>query len=138
MKKFMHRMRQPNRSKTWTWVWKITGTVIVAIIIGCSLTINSVNQPATVNGGTPLAITVNGTIVTNNPQTSALVIGVLVPKIWNASTNTTMTFTSDITTGPQPMTLIPLGTPSPYGNGLSWQDDLMGTAGHAGNLDPGI
>lgn len=124
------------KNKTWSWVWKITGTVIVLVVIGCSLTINSVNQPASVTGGTPLAITLNTTIVTNNPQTSALVIGVLVPKVWNASSNTTMTFTSDITSGPQAMTLIPPGTPSPYGNGLGWQDDLMATIGHAGNLIP--
>lgn len=145
MKKIIQLLRQPgrqqsgsrgNRRKTWSWVWKITGTVIVLIVIGCSLTINSVVQPASVNGGTILPITLNATIVMNNPQTSTFVVGILVPKIWNASSNTTMSFTSDITTGPQPMSLIPAGTPSPNGNGLGWQDDLMGTIGHAGNLVP--
>jgi hypothetical protein len=111
-------------------------TVIIGIVIGCSLTINSVTQPASVAGGATLPITLNASIVANATQTSALVIGVLVPTLWNASANTTMTFTSDITTGAQPMTLIPAGTPSPNGGGLSWQTDLLNTIGHAGNLIP--
>lgn len=105
-------------------------------IIACSITIKSVTQPATVTGGTPLTVTVNATISADVAQTSALVVGVLVPKLWNAGPNTTMTFTSDITSGPQAMTLIPTGTAAPNGNGLSWQDDLMATIGHAGNLIP--
>jgi hypothetical protein len=127
---------QPNRRKTWSWVWKITCAIVVLIVIGCSFTIDSVVQPASVTGGTVLPITLNATIKTNASQTSTLVIGILVPKVWNASGNTTMSFTSTVTTGPQPMTLIPPGTPSPNGNGLGWQDDLMGTVGHAGNLVP--
>jgi Domain of unknown function (DUF4961) len=136
MKKITQLLRQANRRKTWSWVWKITGAVLILIVIGCSFTINGVVQPASVTGGTVIPITLNATIVTNNPQTSTLVIGILVPKIWNASSNTTMSFTSTATTGPQPMSLIPAGTPSPNGNGLTWQDDLLGTIGHAGNLVP--
>jgi hypothetical protein len=132
----MKKLRLPTGRRAWNWVWKIAATVIIGIVIGCSLTINSVTQPASVTGGTVLPITLNATIVTNNPQTSALVIGVLVPTVWNASANTTMTFTSSITSGPQPMTLIPAGTPSPNGGGVGWQTDLMNTIGHAGNLIP--
>jgi Domain of unknown function (DUF4961) len=132
----MKKLRLPTGRKAWTLLWKIALTVSIGIVVGCYLTINSVTQPASVSGGSILPITLNTTISTNNPQTSALVIGVLVPTLWNASANTTMTFTSDITTGPQPMTLIPPGTPSPNGGGLSWQTDLLNTIGHAGNLIP--
>jgi Domain of unknown function (DUF4961) len=132
----MKKIKLRINKKTWSWAWKITGTVIIIVIISCNLTISSVNQPATASGGSVVPITLNCTITSNNPQTSALVVGILVPKIWNASSNTTVTFTADQTTGPQPMSLIPPNTPSPYGNGLSWQDDMMATVGHANNLIP--
>ncbi len=126
----------PINKKSWSWIWKIAGTLIIIVIIACNLTISSVDQPLTAAGGSVVPITLNCSIMSNNPQTSALVVGILVPKIWNASSNTTVTFTADQTTGPQPMSLIPPNTPSPYGNGLSWQDDMMATIGHANNLIP--
>ena len=122
--------------KSWSWIWKIAGTVIIIVIISCNLTILSVDQPLSAPGGSVVPITLHCTITSNNPQTSALVVGILVPKIWNAAANTTVTFTSDQTTGPQPMTVIPPNTPDPFGNGLSWQDDMMATLGHANNLIP--
>jgi hypothetical protein len=132
----MKKLRLPTGRKAWNWLWKIAATVIIGIVIGCSLTINSVTQPASVSGGSILPITLNATISTNNPQTSALDVAVLVPTIWNASANTTMSFTSSVTTGPQPMTLLPAGSPDPTGGGASWQTDLLNTVGHAGNLIP--
>lgn len=132
----MKKIKLPINKKSWGRIWKIVGTVIIIVIISCNLTISSVDQPASAAGGSVVAIQLNCTITTNNPQTSALVVGILVPKIWNASSNTTVSFSADQTTGPQPMSIIPPNTPSPYGNGLSWQDDLMATVGHAGNLIP--
>lgn len=136
MKTFIQKLRRVNRRKTWGWVWKITAAMIIMVVVGCYLTIESVVQPATVQGGTTMTVTLNCQIQTNNPQTSAFIVGVLVPKIWNASANATVSFTSDQTTGPQAMSLIPPGTPSPNGNGIGWQDDLANTCGHAGNLIP--
>ena len=132
----MKKIKLPINKKSWSWIWKITGTVIIIVIISCNLTISSVNQPAAAAGGSVVPITLNCSIFSNNPQTSALVVGILVPKIWNAASNTTVSFTSDQTTGPQPMSVIPPGTPSPFGGGLSWQDDMMATIGHANNLIP--
>ena len=132
----MKKIKLPINKKSWGWIWKITGTAIIILIIACNLTISSVNQPASAPGGSVVPITLNCSIMSNVTQASALVVGILVPKIWNASSNTTVTFTADQTTGPQPMSLIPPNTPSPYGNGLSWQDDMMATVGHAGNLIP--
>jgi hypothetical protein len=131
-----NKWQQLLRSKTWGWTWKITATVLIAVIVACNLTINSVDQPASVTGGTTMTVKLTCNIFVNSHQTSAFVVGMLVPKVWNASANTTMSFTSDNTTGTQAMTLMPLGTPDPTGNGLSWQDDLMQTIGHAGNLIP--
>ena len=136
MKNIQKRLRQLQGSKTWGWMWKITATVLVIVIAGCYVLVNSVSQPATVTGGSTMNVTLTCQIQTNTNQTSAFVVGILVPKIWNASSNTTVSFTSDITTGAQAMTLMPSGTPDPTGNGLSWQDDLMATIGHAANLIP--
>ncbi|HLZ87336.1 MAG TPA: DUF4961 domain-containing protein [Puia sp.] len=132
----MKKITLPINKKSWSWIWKVAGTVIIIVIISCNLTISTVDQPASAPGGSIVPITLHCTITSNNPQTSALVVGILVPKIWNASGNTTVTFTADQTTGPQAMSLIPPNTPSPYGNGLSWQDDMLATIGHAGNLIP--
>ena len=129
-------MNNNKRKKRWSYIWKIAGTVAVIVIVACSVTVNSVDQPASVNAGQPLNITLNATIVSNNPQTSNLIIGVLVPKVWNASANMTMTFSSTISSGNQPMSVIPSTTPSTGGNGLNWPTDMLNTLGHAGNLIP--
>lgn len=136
MKNIQNKLRQLQRSKTWGWMWKITATALIMVIAGCYLLINSASQPATVTGGSTMNVTLQCQIFVNSHQTSAFVVGILVPKVWNASSNTTVSFTSDNTSGPQPMTLMPPGTPDPTGNGLSWQDDLMATIGHAANLIP--
>jgi hypothetical protein len=130
----MKKIKLPTGRSAWNWIWKITGTVIVLVIAACSFTINSVTQPTSISGGSTLSSTVNVTITTNAAQTSALVIGILVPTQWNAANNTTVSFTSSITSGAQPMTLIPTGTVAPTGNGLSWQTDMLNTIGSAGNL----
>lgn len=116
------------------YIWKAAGAVVVIVIISCSITINSVTQPATVNAGQPLDVTLNATIYSQANQTSNLMVAILVPKVWDAATNATMTFTSDITSGAQPMTVIPAGTPAPKANGLDWPTDLLDNIGHAGNL----
>lgn len=113
---------------------KILATAIVVIIISCSMTIDSVVQPSSVNGGEILPVTLNITVTTNQSQTSKLVISVLVPKLWHASTNTTVTFTSDLTTGTQQMTFVPAGVAAPNGNGLDWPAYLTSKIGNGGNL----
>ncbi len=119
----------------WNWIWKITGTLIVLVIFACSITINNVTQPASIPGASTLTSTITATIgQVNATQTSALVVGILVPTQWNAANNTTVSFTSTATTGIQPMNLIPTGTPAPTGGGLSWQTDMLNTIGSAGNL----
>lgn len=130
----MKKMKLPTGRSAWNWIWKITGTVIVLVIVACSITINNVTQPVTIAGGSTLSSTINATISTNASQTSALVIGILVPTQWNAANNTTVSFTSSITSGAQTMTLIPTGTVAPTGGGVSWQTDMLNTIGSAGNL----
>ncbi len=120
--------------KIQNYLVKILATAIVILIISCSMTIDSIVQPSSINGGATLPVTLNVTVTTNQSQTSKFVVAVLVPKLWNVSANTSITFTSDITTGAQPMTVVPAGTPAPNGNGLDWPNYLASKIGNGGNL----
>lgn len=108
--------------------------LVSLIVISCSLTIDSVVMPSGVNAGDNLDVTLNCTLITNQSQTSKFMVAVLVPKVWNAAKNTTVTFTSSISTGAQGMAVIAAGTPAPNGNGLDWPTYLAGKLGNGGNL----
>jgi hypothetical protein len=122
--------------KKYHLAWKIVGALLLLIIVSCSMTIDSIVQPASVNGGDILPVTLNVTITTNQAQTSNFMVAVLVPKVWKAAQNTHITFTSDISAGPQPMTVIPAGTAAPQGGGLDWPTLLANKFGNGGNLLP--
>lgn len=113
---------------------RIVATLIVIVIVSCSMTIDSVTQPSEINGGETLQATLKVKITTNTDQTSKLMIAILVPKMWNARQKATLTFVSDITSGVQKMTAVPVGTPAPQGGGLDWPGKLASTIGNGGNL----
>lgn len=108
--------------------------MLLVLVMGCSMTIESVIQPSVINGGETLVSTLHVNITTNAEQTSKFMIAILVPKMWNAREHATITFTSDITSGPQKMTAIPVGTPAPQADGLDWPAKLAATIGNGGNL----
>ncbi len=116
--------------------WKVLGALLLLIIVSCSMSIDSIVQPSSVNGGDILPVTLNVTITTNTTQTSNFMVAVLVPKVWKTAQNATITFISDITTGDQPMTLIPAGTPAPQGGGMDWPTLLASKIGNGGNRLP--
>jgi hypothetical protein len=117
-------------------IWKVLGGLLLLIIVSCSITIDNVVQPASVNAGDILPVTLNVTITTNQTQTSNFMVAVLVPKIWKTAQNATITFTSDISSGDQGMTPIAAGTPAPQGGGLDWPTLLANKIGNGGNLLP--
>ena len=125
-----------NRRITTNLIWKIIGGLLLLLFVGCSMIIDSFVQPASVNGGDILPVTLNVTITTNQEQTSNFMVAVLVPKIWKVAQNATITFTSDISSGNQAMTPIPAGTPAPQGGGLDWPMLLATKLGNGGNLLP--
>jgi hypothetical protein len=127
-------MKYFKSKKFLNYLVRALATMIVVIIISCSMSIESVVQPSSVNGGEVLPVTLNVKVETNTSQTSKLMVAVLVPKLWHVAQNTQITFTSDITTGAQQMTVIPAGTPAPNGNGLDWPAYLAAKIGNGGNL----
>ncbi len=113
---------------------RAVATMIVLIIISCSMSIDSIDQPSSVNGGEVLAVTLNVKVKADVSQDSKLMIAALVPKVWKIAQKGTATFVSDVTTGVQQMTVIPAGTPAPNGNGLDWPALLASKIGNGGNL----
>lgn len=120
--------------KNWFSVRNFTIFFFIIFLISCSMTIDSVEQPMSVKGGEILPVTLNVTIETNQEQTSKFMVAVLVPKVWNARKNTSITFTSDITSGDQRMSVIPEGTPEPKGSGMDWPTLIASKVGNGGNL----
>jgi len=116
--------------------WKVVGGLLLLVLVGCSMTIDSIVQPSSINAGDLLPVTLNVTITTNTSQTQNFMVAVLVPKVWKAAQNAIITFTSDITSGDQGMTVIPAGTAAPNGGGLDWPTYLAGKIGNGGNLLP--
>ncbi|NTS42596.1 DUF4961 domain-containing protein [Flavisolibacter sp. BT320] len=120
--------------KSWFSPRNVAAFFILAFFISCSMTIDTIEQPMSVKGGEILPVTLNVTIETNEAQTSKFMVAVLVPKVWNARRNTTVTFTSDITSGDQRMSVIPEGTPEPKGSGMDWPTLISTKVGNGGNL----
>lgn len=133
--KFSIKNLKPEQAKKFqNYFIRIVATLIVVVIISCSMTIDSVDQPASINGGETLNVTLHLKIKADAAQTSKLMIAILVPKLWNARQKASLTFTSDKTTGVQKMTVIPVGTPAPQAQGLDWPAKIAAQIGNGGNL----
>jgi len=129
-------MKFPVLKKKVHLAWKIPGAILLLIIVSCGLTIDTVVQPASVNGGDDLNVTLNVTLKSDADQTSNFMVAILVPKVWKAAQNTHITFVSELTTGVQQMTVIPPGTAAPQGGGLDWPTLLANKIGNGGNKLP--
>lgn len=117
-----------------TYWWKVPGIILILTIVACSIKIDTVDMPSSVNGGDIVPVHLVVKISTNDTRTARFMVAVLVPKVWKIAQNAVITFTSEISTGDQPMTVIPSGTPAPGGNGLDWPLYLLQTVGNGGNL----
>lgn len=115
-------------------ILRILKYAFFVILISCSLTIDSIVQPASITGGQMLNVTLNCNLHTNQSQTSKFMVAVLVPKLWKARQNATITFISTVSTGPQSMSPVPTGQPAPQANGLDWPSYIDLKIGHGSNL----
>lgn len=121
-------------------LWQAAGLLLLTtvVVISCSITIDSIDQADSVQGGDTLSSTLHVTINTNDTRNNAkFMVALLVPKVWNASSNTKITFTSSITTGTQTMSAIPAGTAAPQAGGKDWPTLIADNIGNGGNLLPG-
>ena len=109
-------------------------TLIVIVVISCSMKIDSVVQPSDINAGDTFTSTLDVTIQADVSQTSRFMVAVLVPKVWRARQRASVSFTSSVSTGVQAMTVIPVGQAAPQANGLDWPTNLATKIGNGGNL----
>ncbi|RYE30935.1 MAG: DUF4961 domain-containing protein [Sphingobacteriaceae bacterium] len=103
------------------------------VLACCGPVIISIVQPDTAVVGSTASITVRVNLSTvGGGGPDFFIFGFLVPKGWNASKNTTITYTSNI--GDGVMQLIPNTTLAKNGGGLNWPDYMKKTFGIGGNL----
>lgn len=120
--------------------WKVSLLLVLTLLVifSCSITIDSVDQPDSVNAGETLTSTLHVTIKTNATRDNTkFMVAMLVPKMWNTATNADITFTSSITTGTQRMTAIAPGVAAPQASGRDWPTLITDVIGNGGNLLPG-
>lgn len=120
--------------------WQIGALLLLTlvVIISCSISIDSVDQADSVNGGETMTSTLHVTIQTNDSRDNAkFMVALLVPKVWRAAGNAKLNFTSSITSGTQTMSAIAPGTPAPQANGRDWPALIADKIGNGGNLMPG-
>ena len=111
---------------------------LVFLIANCGVffdSVHPVDEPASVNAGDTMKVVLHTRYESYGDKLGLhLVGGFLAPKSWNAAANTTMYFTSTITGGVQPMSLI-ASTEIPTGsNGLNWSDAVKAKYGFGSNV----
>lgn len=107
------------KARTQRAYFVIFAALAALIIAACVSTITSINQPASVNAGEVAHIELGIQWKENaGPNTERQVIGICVPRSWNAAANTTMRLTSGVGNGN--MSVIPDGATEPS-TGLSWK-----------------
>jgi hypothetical protein len=134
MKLSIKNLKPAQAKKFQNYFIRIVATLIIVVIISCSMTIDSVDQPSSITGGQTLNATLHAKVKVDAAQTSKLMIAILVPKMWNARQKATLSFTSETTTGLQKMTVIPVGTPAPQAQGLDWPAKIAAQFAGGGNL----
>jgi len=117
MRKIQEKIRSKRKDqKVYFMIFAVLAALIMA---ACVSTITNINQPASVNAGDVAHIVLDiQWKETNGTNTDKQVIGICVPRSWNASQNTTMSMTGDV--GGGTMSLIPDGATEPS-SGLSWK-----------------
>ena len=109
--------------------------ILLSFLLTQCLYLDSVDYDLRVKAGDIATFTVN---VRVEPLASSndtrLVIGYLIPKSWNAASNTVVTYTSNIDEGVKTMSLIPDGNLPTNGNGLTWQAGLKNKYGVGPNV----
>ena len=118
--------------------------LLVAIIVGCGVALDKINklpfneegeEVSYVKAGDIATFSLEGHAETNEEKVGFnLVVGILVPKSWNARVNTTMTYTAPgMNVEDDPLIVIP-ESELPKGKNLSWPDLLMNEFGTMSNV----
>jgi hypothetical protein len=120
------------------YLYLVLGIAVVIFLTQCGLNAFTITMPASGNANDVVVFELNGStdsrIDTRDPDptySTRLLIGVMVPKSWNAKQNTKVSFTTQ--KGNETMTLIPDSEIEPA-SGLNWQDAAKKRFGIGPNL----
>lgn len=109
--------------------------IMLAFLVMTCVFIDEVNYDSSVQAGQTATFTVSVSIDGQSTVTnSRMVIGFLAPKSWNASVNTTVTYTSDIDAGVQTMSLVPAGEIPKNSPGQTWPAAIKNRFGFGENV----
>lgn len=126
-------IRLVNNKRTGQRLGFLALVVFLGLIVGaCVSTIVNIDQPGTVIAGDTARIVLDiQWKETNNPRTDRQVIGICVPKSWNAGSNTKMYLTSAL--GDATMSRVPTGA-TERSSGLEWETAFSRKFGIGPNL----
>lgn len=117
----------------------LPGNIMVVILGVLAMTcvyLDGVDYPSSVKAGEIVTFTAHTRFEAaedrNNP--SRVVIAFLAPKSWNAASNTTATYTSNIDEGVQTMSLVPAGTVPKNRPGETWHSAIRSLYGFGANV----
>ena len=118
------------------WKAAIPLTLILLLALFSCIYLDSVEYEPTVKAGEKATFTMKIRVEpAENANDDRLVVGYLVPKIWNAAANTKVTYTSSLYPGSvRTMSLIPAGTLPKNGGGLTWDAALRDKYGYGPNV----
>ncbi|GEP88746.1 protein of unknown function [Chitinophaga terrae (ex Kim and Jung 2007)] len=115
----------------YTGILKYTLIVLACLVLSRCVYLNEVDQPSEVKAGQDLVAVMHTRFeIAEARAADRIVVGILVPKSWNAAANTTMTYTTT-SMGSGTMVKIPAGVLT---NGKEWPAALRERYGIGPNL----
>jgi hypothetical protein len=120
--------------KNTRYLYFIIGAAVIVFLTQCGLNPFTIEMPASGDAGQVVTFTLHGSTearVENPPFNTRLLVGIMVPKSWNARQNAVVSFTSK--KGDETMTLIP-DTEIEPNFGLKWTDAAKKRFGTGPNL----
>jgi len=112
--------------------------VIVLMVILLSVScvyLDEIGYEDTLTAGEQATFTMSVRVKPNeNTAGEKLIISILVPNSWDAEATTTVSYTSTIDEGTQPMSRVPLNTLPASGGGITWPEHLKNTFGTGPNV----
>ena len=136
MKKILHHIKKIKQSNKWLLYPFLLLIVFFVADCGVYFDVNvPVDEPASVNAGDTMTMVLHTKYQVNGPKNDLhLVAGFLAPKGWKAAQNSTVYFTSNITTGVQSMTVVPISELPPGANGMNWETAVKSKYGYGSNV----
>ena len=112
--------------------------LIAFLVANCGVyfdEVSPIEETASVKAGDTMSVTLHTVYKVFGPKNDLhLIAGFLAPKSWKAAQNAKVYFTSNITTGIQPMVILPATELPTGGNGMNWVNATKAKYGYGSNV----